>query len=150
MNQVLTSVAAIVAASIIAFGGPWFAVRVALRKQRLFERKLDAYDRILLALNDMLEVLAYDLDAAIKGREISDEVSAANLRKYQDAKREVQRANTLGKYLLKDNVRDSLAECLATLANTRSDWYEGDLANARAAIQKCLQDVIEGARKEVG
>lgn len=150
MNQILTSVIAIVAASIVAFGGPWFAVRVVLRRQRLFERKLDAYDRILLALNDMLEVLTDDLDAAIKGREIPGEVSAEHLRTYQDAKREVQRAITLGKYLLKDKVRDSLAECLVTLANTRSDYYEEDLTKAGIAIQKCLQDVIEGAREEVG
>ena len=98
----------------------------------------------------MKEVLDYDLDSAVRGRNVPDELEAAHLEQYQEAKREIVRAVNLGAYLMGHNARTRLQAYLSELKQGHSiDSWAESLVLSATATNTCLEEMIEIARRDL-
>ena len=148
MTADLPTLIASATALVVAFLAPRVAF-TRFRRERAWERKLNAYDRVINAIHQLKEVLDYDFDSAVTGRDIPDDVQAAHLEQYQQAKQEVVRTANLGGYVLGAEAQQRLTDYLSQLKKDQTpDWIESLVASA-GKTDECLQDLIEIARRDL-
>jgi len=116
--------------------------------QRLRERRLDAYDRVIEALGQMLRILDFDIEAYARDGDIPDEVQTANAEAYRRAQQEVARAISLGDYLLdKDAVERLRTHERAMRADPDNPWLDVVLSNRIQATRECIDAMVGLAGK---
>lgn len=154
MTEWLPALPTLTTAMVVAVVSAWVTSTLALRRFRrdkLWERKVAAYDRIVEALNAMKEVWDFDLDSEVRGRDVPDDVRRTNQQKYSEARLEVGRAINLGAYVLSKDAVSCLTDYLTRLKRPPSNdaiWFEV-LADAAAATAQCLEQLTVIAGREL-
>ena len=123
---------------------------VSFRHQKRWERKVDAYDRVVNALHDVLDVRSSDMEDVAKGRLAPAKREAIEVKMYWKAKKEIARAYSLGGYLLPLDAKDRLGRYLkeAAVAANTADLTEMLNGSIKAA-HNCLMDVIDIAERDL-
>ena len=139
-------------AILVAFVSPWIAVNLSLRRFRreaLWSRRVDAYDRVVGALHRMYEILQIDVDAVARNREVSEELETEQLKQFQDAKREILRTVRLGAYLVNRDAGTCLQHYLSELRKDDSLDLFSSLERALVATETCLDKVTDIANLDL-
>ncbi|MDA1276735.1 MAG: hypothetical protein O2960_22180 [Verrucomicrobia bacterium] len=129
-------------------------VRLSLRRfhaERWWERKAEAYSRIVEALHNAMEFCSAMSDESLTGVELSDERKAQLTQDYRQASREIRKATGVGAYIISDEVADVLTKLEA---RPHLDWektatfefYDHEHEGYKAA----LAEVRRLAKKDLG
>lgn len=138
---------------VIAAVSSWITVQLSLRRfrtERWWDRKADAYARLIEALHNSKAFAESHLEAEYRGREIPEEKVQELLQQSHQAHKEIQKAIDTGSFILS-------AEALARLrlyskesadASKAVSWYE-HLEADWSATDNCLKNIIEIAKKDL-
>ncbi|MDB4895674.1 MAG: hypothetical protein JWN15_1936 [Firmicutes bacterium] len=110
---------------VIAVASSWVTVRMSLkrfRSEKWWERKATAYERVIEALYQAKAFFDAHLDAAMDGRELTEEFKAELQQRSKDAHVEINKATAIGAFMLSDQ--------------------------AQARLNKYQQEVAEAEKKE--
>ena len=131
----------------------FFSVRLALHRfhaERWWERKAEAYSRIVEALHDAMEYCSDRSHEDMAGQQTSEEREKQLAEDYDRAYRELKKATHIGAYIISDEV----AEVLAVLERRpRQDpkdcaWFE-IFDSEHEAYKKALAEVRKLAKKDL-
>lgn len=150
MVQVLLGIPA---AIFIAAVSSWITVQLSLhkfRKERWWERKVDAYTSVIEALHNSREFTSQHIDAELGGREVNDEHDAELRAKAKHANEEIRRAASTGSFFLSDQAAARLAKLQQEVEGARNatHWFEY-LESDWTAVNACLQDIIQIAKADL-
>ncbi len=138
---------------VIAAASSWITVQLSLRRfrtERWWDRKADAYARLIEALHNSKAFADSHLEAEYRGHEIPKDKVQELLQRSHQAHEEIQKVIDTGSFILS-------AEALARLrlytkesadASKAASWQQ-HLELDLAATDKCLKDIIEIARKDL-
>ena len=149
----VTTLAACVVAIVTTTIGAWIAVPFALRRFRLerrWERREEAYGRVLHGLAHLKDYLDVQFDAQALRKEIPEETEVDLRAKARQARKEIKVAVDLGGFLLSEEARERLARFqreYSAASNERS-WFEY-LEASWGAAQSCLEDLTEIAARDL-
>ena len=136
---------------VVAFASAWITVRLSFRQfrsERWWERKVEAYDRIISALHDSTTYAEAKFSAHCEERELKNSELA---KKSRDAHLEIQRAADMGAYLLSKEARERLVRYRNACKQEWDDSnFFGYLECEAAASSSCLSDMIEIAKRDLG
>lgn len=113
----------------IAGASSWITVqlsRLQFRSERWWEKKAQAYERVIEAFHNSKKFASEHLDAAHKGRDV-DGMRDAELRKLaKEARDEIIRASDIGSFILSSNASIILAKYKAEseAAEKHDTWWE--------------------------
>lgn len=143
----VTTLAACVVAVVTTTIGAWIAVPFALRrfrKERRWERKEEAYGRVLQSLAHLKDYLDVNYDAELLRKEIPEETKADLTAKARQARKEIKFAADLGGFLLSAEARDRIARFQSEddAASNERSWFE-HLDASLVVVQSCLEDLTE-------
>lgn len=130
MPQWLTTVvSSILPSLIVGICTAVFSVRLALRRfhaERWWERKADAYSRIVEALYDAMEYCSARSHEEMTGEQISEDRKKELSEGYDRAFRELKKATRVGAYIISDEVAEALAalEKRPRLEPKECAWFE--------------------------
>ncbi len=135
---------------IIGFAGVmltlWYNGKM-VREQRWWERKIEAYEKIIEALHISKMFSEEHLEANYKGREISEDKDKKLRRHAKLAHDEIMKVIDIGTFVLSDNAMARLRqyrkeESRASDTTVWIEYLEADLN----ATYGCLKDMIEIAK----
>ena len=154
MPQWLTTVlSSLIPALIVGICTAVFSVRLALRRfhaERWWERKADAYSRIVEALYHAMEYCAARSDEDMTGRQISEEREKELSEGYQLAHRELRKAASVGAYIISDDVAEALATLERRPRLDPKDCASFELFEADyEAYKKALVEIRALAKKDL-
>ena len=137
----------------IAAVSSWITVQLSRKKfrtERLWEKKIDAYERLIEALHQSKKFSSEHLIAEIKSRDI-DEARDFELRKLAQAAREViDRAADIGGFVMSEKsvaiVKNYQSE--AEKLDTCQFWYEY-IDMDHTITERCLNRVIQAAKEDL-
>jgi hypothetical protein len=148
----LTSLVRLLTTLFIAVITSWLTVWFSLRRfraERWWERKVQAYERIIGALHDSKEWYEQHLKAEKQQTDLSDVVVASLRTRSRSAHAEIAKAIDTGAFLLAveavKRLRQYQDEQKAAQHNSWIDHLLADLS----AIDDCLKDLIRIARRDV-
>ena len=149
----VTTLAACVVAIVTTTISAWIAVPFALRrfrKERRWERKEEAYGRVLHSLAHLKDYLDVNYEAALLRKEIHEEIEADLRAKARQARKEIKVAVDLRGFLLSTEARERLARFQSEDddASNEKSWFEY-LDASLAAAQNCLEDLTEIAARDL-
>lgn len=131
----------------------WLTVKFALRRfqsEKWFERRVDAYTRVIEALHFMKHCTERQLRAAERGTDIPKDIEDKLVNSYRKGLADLQRLTDMGALLFSLEavaVLDTLnAELLA--ATDESSWWE-HLDAEGSAISKCLVALRPIAKRDL-
>lgn len=138
---------------LVAVATSWVTVRLSLnrfRSERWWERKADAYAKVIEALHHAKEFPDRHLEAEYEGREVSKEADRELRTRSKEANAEVRRVANVEAFLLSDEAMARLRrfqeeEAKAGKATTWYEYLDGDWA----AVNSCLKDLIEIAKVDL-
>ena len=120
-TQILIS---LIPALIIAIATAFLTVRLALRRfhsERWWERKVEAYTRIIEALHDLIEYSSANAEEELGNIKYTEEYSKQLWDNYRAASADLRKATGVGAYIISDEV----AELLDLLdARPKLKWEE--------------------------
>ena len=153
MPIVVTTLAACVVAVVTTTIGAWVTVPFALRRfrmERRWERREEAYERILHGLAHLKDYLDVKFNEEIERRKIPKEVEDDLRTKAQKARKEIKLAIDLGGFLIAVDARERLArfEAEGQAASREPSWFEYLDASLAATIS-CLDDLTEIAARDL-
>lgn len=131
----------------------WVTVKLALRRfqsEKWFERRLEAYTRIIDALHHMKQVSERQLRAEELGIEIPSDAEKQLIELYQSSLADLRRITDMGALVFSPEAIVVLEQLNSDLeASTReSSWWEHLDAEA-AAVNKCLRDIRQIAKNDL-
>jgi hypothetical protein len=146
----LNLLTAIVVAIVTALISVWLAFR-RFRAERFWERRIDAYSRIVEALHNAKAFAEDHLEAEIEGSNLSPQrVSELKARSLQ-GKDEVFKAMDTGALLLPQQAVDRLRKYAADVNEaSHSDMWPDYLDADLEAAQGCIRDITAIARRDLG
>jgi hypothetical protein len=131
----------------------WLTVKFALRRfqsEKWFERRVDAYTKVIEALHFMKHCTERQLRAAERGADIPKEIENELVSSYRKGLADLRKLTDMGALLFSPEavaVLDTLnAELLA--ATDEQSWWEHLDAEA-AAISKCLVNLRGIAKRDL-
>jgi len=129
-------------------------VRLSVRQfqsQKWWERKVDAYTRIIEALQAMYRFSSEAFEAEIEGRELAGEYADALRAGWRAGRDELKRAIGYGSLVISSEAYRALEELEDALDAARREqtWTE-HLDSETAALGSCLGDVRQLAAKDLG
>jgi hypothetical protein len=148
-EMVVTVVASGALAGVIAAVVSLYTARFRrFAQERWWERKADAYARIVEALTAL--VYYYDIQSEVAvGRKLSDERHTELEKQWRDADLELRRATAAGVFLISSDAENALATMWREQERHKSaDWLkevEADHATTRA----CLKAVTTAAQRDL-
>lgn len=150
MEQIALNV---LTAILIAAVSSWITVRLSLRRfraERWWERKADAYSRVIEALHNSKAFADQHLEAGYQGRELPEDRDKELRSRVRAAQDEIRKAMDVGAFLLSEDALNRLKqyEKGAEDASGQKSWYEY-LEADWAATDKCLKDMIEIAKNDL-
>ena len=130
------------------------AVRLSLRRfhaERWWERKADAYSRIVEALHSATEYWSAKSHEDMTGQRISEERQKQVSEDYQQGCRELSKTTGVGAYIISDEVADALARLQKRPRLDPKDcaWFEIYDAEYEAH-KETLAEVRKLAKKDLG
>jgi hypothetical protein len=128
--------------------------------ERWWDRKAEAYTRIIEALADMVNCYQQILDAELGDKQLSKERRQEINKRREQGYREVVRATNIGLFLISPEAEDYLRQFLekqkeqkrrARLESLSYDYREwiGDLDQSRKAAKKCLDKLVACAKEDL-
>ena len=150
-SDVLSAFATSIATAVITAA---VTVRLSVRQfqsQKWWERKVDAYTRIIEALQAMYRFSSEAFEAGIEGRELSAEYAAALSAGWRSGRDELKRAIGYGSLVISSEAYRALEELEDALGAARREltWTE-HLDSEAAALGTCLGDIRTLAAKDLG
>jgi hypothetical protein len=144
---------AILTGIVIAAVSSWITVQLSLRRfrsERWWERKVQAYEKIIGALHDSKAFSDKHLEAEYSGREIGEEKDKELRARSKVAHEEIEKAIDIGSFLLSDEALSRLKQYQKDMEKASDtqmwlEYLEGDLA----ATSNCLKDLIQIAKKDL-
>jgi hypothetical protein len=129
------------------FFGSFMANR-NFRSQRWWERKADAYTRLIEALSDMLEYYSALGRAEIQGRELAEEQKAELEAHWNAGRRSVRKAANLGAFLLSPEVETALREFEEHVRKHHESYFEY-LDESYGAVKACLETIVAQSKQDL-
>jgi hypothetical protein len=144
---VLAFIASLVATAVVAYNGRFrrFA------RERWWERKADAYSRIIESLADLVYYHETHLSAAEQGRDLS-EVTRTEIEGYwRRGHAEAKRAAAVGAFLISPGAEAALRDLGKALGKEihPNDWY-GMMEDSYVGTKAVLDAVVAAAKKDLG
>ncbi|MBN1364837.1 MAG: hypothetical protein JW976_08535 [Syntrophaceae bacterium] len=138
---------------VIAAVSSWITVQLSLkrfRSERWWERKAQAYEKIIGALHDSKAFADKHLEAEYRGGKIAEEKDKELRARSKVAHEEIEKAIDTGSFLLSDEALSRLKQYQKDMekASDTQMWFEyleGDLA----ATSNCLKDLIQISKKDL-
>ena len=122
------------------------------RKSNWWERKADAYEKVIDALSAIrIDYSAY-MEEEGHGYDVSDEERDKRNQRLDDAMRTVRHAYLTAGYMLGEDARNRIATYFKDVSRARNagqDWFSY-LDERSSAAKECLDDVIDMGRKDLG
>jgi len=118
------------------------------RSQRWWERKVDAYTRVIESLSDMLEYYSELADAEMTEREISDERKVELEANWKVGRRAVRKAANLGAFLFSPEVEAALREFEKHSSKRQKSYFEYLDENC-AAVRACLESIVAQSKRDL-
>lgn len=148
-----TILISIISAIFIAATSSWITVRLAIsrfRDEKWWEKKVSAYEIVIEALHNLKVSSDAHCDAYFLHKELSDEQEKLFREQSESGRTAVERAVNIGSFILSPTCHDRLKAYLkdASSASNAPDYFT-HLDEHGAAINRCLNDVIEMAKKDI-
>jgi hypothetical protein len=149
-----TPVINIIAGIAIAVLTSWLTVQFALRRfrsEKWFERRLDAYTKIIESLHFMKRCTDRQLRAEEAGGcEIAREVQEEIVQMYNTGFADLRRLTDMGALVFSSEavtVLDAVRQGLDAASEEQSSWAQ--LHAEAAAIGKCLKEIVPIAKRDL-
>jgi hypothetical protein len=140
---------------VIAAVSSWITVQLSLRQfrsERWWERKAEAYERIIGAFHDFKILRSRQGAAELQNKEMSENESAELLARAKAADDEILKAIDLGAFYLSDEAQSRLKQYQSEERSARdlnlNTWLEY-LKSDLAASDACLKDLIQIAKRDL-
>ena len=138
---------------LIAVVSPWIAVRLSLgrfRDEKLWEKKVHAYERIIEALHYLKVDTDTSFEAVVAHMDIPEEKKKVLRIASSNARSELERAFNIGSFILSEECQERLKIFLKAVArSSNAQDYFTHLDAYGAAIDSCLNDIIRIAKQDV-
>lgn len=122
------------------------------RKSNWWERKADAYQKVIDALSAIrIDYSAY-MEEEGRGYDVSDEERDKRNQRLEDAMRTVRLAYITASYMLSEDARNRISRYFNDVSraqNADEGWFVY-LDDQSSAAKECLDDVINMGRKDLG
>ena len=153
LTTTLSTLSTVLPSLIVGVCTAVITVRLSLRRfhaERWWERKADAYSRIVEALHGVMEYCSARSHEDRTGRETSEEKKRQLLDDYNRAIHELKKATGVGAYIISDAVAVALArlEARPRLDPKECAWFELFDADYDA-YKKTLAEIRELAKKDL-
>ena len=151
MIEILEKVAVPIAIGLIS---AFFAAKFAIskhRREKIWERRVDAYTDLIEALHNVKRVRESMYEAELGGREMSDEFQNELWDRSKAARREIERVADHARFLVTPGIGEALSEFEKNMRNALNQqdmWVEVLEAEYNAA-NSCLEKVKSIASKEL-
>jgi hypothetical protein len=149
----LEGLTTLVTGIVIAVVSAWITVQLSLRRyrtERWWERKVQAYERVIGALHDAKAFAEDHLNAEYRGRDLSKEEDEKLRARSKVAQEEIAKAIDMGAFLLSDEALERLKQYRKDENKTSEEqsWVEY-LDADRGVTDNCLKDLIRIAKKDL-
>ena len=149
--DILTALATSIATAVIT---AWVTVRLSVRQfqsQKWWERKVDAYSRIIEAVQAMYRFDTEAFDAAIEGRQLRPDFKERLEEGWSAGRDELQRAIGYGSLVISPSAYRALMELEDGLDTARRERMWDQHLDAEAAVlAKCLGALRQCAATDLG
>ncbi|MFY7927489.1 MAG: hypothetical protein ACOVS5_01345 [Oligoflexus sp.] len=131
----------------------WVTVKLALRRfqsEKWFERRVDAYTKVIEALHFMRQSTERQLRAAERGAEIPADAEREMLERYATCLADLRRLSDMGSLIFSDKaiaILDTLGDELKAAQNEVTQWDSLDASNA--AVSKALLELRVIAKRDL-
>jgi hypothetical protein len=150
---VIDTALAIFTGIVIAAVSSWITVQLSLRRfrsERWWERKVQAYEKLIGAFHGSKAFSDKYLEAEYSGRKISEEKDKELRARSKVALEQIEKAIDTGSFLLSDEALSRLNQYQKDMekASDTQSWFEyldADLA----ATGNCLKDLIQIAKRDL-
>jgi hypothetical protein len=143
---VLAFIASVLAATVAIYNARF----TRFARERWWERKVDAYSKIIEALASLVYYYEEHLVAETEGSELSEEYRKQVGEHWRRGYAEVKRATAIGAFLVSDEADAALKK----MAKERweggdpNNWLEA-LGSDYAGTRDCLKTVVAAAKKDI-
>jgi type I site-specific restriction endonuclease len=143
----------ILTALIISFISSWITVQLSLRRfrtERWWEKKAEAYSKIIEALHNANAVSSAYMGALEESTQLTEDRKKALSIRNQAAVEEILKAMDVGAFLLSKEALGCLKQYQkgVAIASGQTSW-DDYLEKDQAAIEDCLRDMIVIAKKDL-
>lgn len=149
MQEIATN---ILTAILIAFLSSWITVQLSLRRYRTekwWEKKVEAYTRIVEALHNSKALIEAYLLAVEEGANVSPERKKELEKRAHASYDEIIKAKDVGEFLLSRKAIKCLCRYQERSTDDPNDmWYE-HLENEFTATKECLDALIIAAKEDL-
>jgi hypothetical protein len=118
------------------------------RRQRWWERRADAYSRVIEALSDMLDYYSNLYDAELEHRKLPPEREAELETHWRQGLRHVRRAANAGAFLFSAEAEAALEEFMSADKTFHDSHFE-HLEHYHVAIEKCLRSFVSTSKRDL-
>jgi hypothetical protein len=144
----------ITTAVVVAIISAWITVKLSLRRfrsEKWWELKVQTYQNVIEALHNSKLFADEHLEAGYNFREVSDERDKELRQKAKAGHEELGKIMDIGAFMLSEEATARLQRYRkeAKAAGEEPDWV-GYLEADYAALDNCLKDFIEIARRDLG
>ena len=144
----------LVPAILVSFFTAWITVKFSMRQfysQRWWEKKAEAYSRIIEELSCLQYCLGEWFDSSVEHKKFSDEKKEELSRGYRKAEEAIRRSVAMGSYIISESSIKALENLIRELetTNNQGDWV-GDMDAHFGAVKKCIERIREYAKKDLG
>lgn len=130
----------------------WLTVKFALRRfrsEKWFERRIDAYTKVIEALHFMKHCTERQLRAGLRGTELSKEIEEELVSSYRKGISDLRRFTDMGALLFSPEAIAILDTLNSELLAANEDDYWAHLEDEEAAISKCLSELRPVAKRDL-
>jgi len=149
MDAVFAAVSAVAISALTS----WFTVRFAIqrfRAEKLFERRLDAYSKVIESMHCVLRCLDRWIDMHERQVQASESVHAAIRIEYTQNTNELRRLIDMGELLFSSEASAVLFALRGELDSARTDYAMfGDFEPERTAVAAALSKFPALAKKDL-
>ena len=147
--EIIVPIASAVSASIVSslMTATWAFRR--FRQEKWWERRAKGYDVAINALHDIRIAIDTQIRAIAGYRELPAKKKTKLDNRYSHARQELERAVSLGGYILSDDAIDKLTEYLRTKSDPE-EGLTGWLTTESDAVAECIKNLIALARRDLG
>lgn len=137
---------------LVALLTSWLTVKFALHRfqsEKWFERRLDAYTKVIEAIHFMKHCTERQLRAGLRGTDIPKEIEEELVSSYRKGLSDLQRFTDMGALLFSPEAVAILDTLNSELLSANADDYWVNLEDEEAAISKCLSELRLIAKRDL-
>ena len=144
----------VLSAVAIAALSSWITVYLSLNKfrsERWWEKKVQAYERVIEAFHKAKKFASEYLDAEYKGKEVDKDRDLELRRLSKEARDEIARASDIGSFVLSEDALKVIAKYLAEeeAMPRQESWYEY-LEADWSLIDRFMKEFTTTAKRDLG